>query len=236
MLQKMTEIEGLEAFEDVRLANDTNPGATQIEFSVQSEEMPALTAAEGKIVRKNFVWITKRVNLGSLVYQRRIKDKVIYDEETKRWKVLKLAEPKSDIAMYPQEWNAFARGTQGDVVGTPLSMIFPTDPAKVEHYKSLHIKTIEQLWSQKDIGPEMLPMGGRADIAKAGAFLERARGDANGNAASLEIKKLAERLQIAEAQNRDLTEKLTQVLQAQLEVRPKVKKPKTKTIEPQPAV
>jgi uncharacterized coiled-coil protein SlyX len=175
MLQQVTHIEGLKSFADIEMQNDTDPSATLITFEVREEEMPALTAQKGEVVRQNFVWIEKVINLGNLIIKRRINDSVEYDKVEHKWKVLKLYSPQSesDIMRYPNEWNAFARGTVDEVVGSPLSLLFKSDPAKVTTYKAKYISTIEQLAALTDANLEGLGLGGRSDRDAAQRYVSK---------------------------------------------------------------
>lgn len=172
MLEKNTQIEGLEAYDDVEVYDDTPPGVTQVKFELLAEEMPYLTAQAGHIVRKNFVWITKVMDLGRTVLNRRIYDSVEYDDVNQKWKVRKLGNP-SDIKRYPDQWNAFTRGTKLEDIGTPLSILFKTDPARAEMYKSRGIYSLEQLAAMSDTNCQDLGMGAKADRERALSRLEK---------------------------------------------------------------
>ena len=178
-LEKVTHIEGLDnAYEMGDLRDDTDPGAVLIKFYLESEEMPFLTEQTGEIVRKNFVWISKEWDLGKSRVQRRIRDRVEYDNTEKRWKVKVLSAGDSDIKRYSQEWNAFAKGTTDDVIGTPLMLLFKADPSRVEFYKSRHITTIQQLASLPQSSVDDLGMGAGDDVRKAKAYMAHMENEA----------------------------------------------------------
>jgi len=173
MLKEITHIEGLQHFEEVELVNDTDPTAVVTRFFLKQEEMPFLTIQAGKTVRHNFIWIEKIVNLGNLIFQRRINDSVEYDKEANKWKINKLYSPQidSDIIKHPNEWNAFARGNIDQVIGTPLTFLFKTDPAKVTEYKAKYVSTVEQLANLTDTNLEGIGLGGKADRDAAKIYL-----------------------------------------------------------------
>lgn len=173
-LQKVTHIEGLDAFQDVDLSNDNDPGAMIIRFEVVSEELTNESALQGKIVRKNFVHIYKEWEVGHTSFRRRIRDRVEFDEAAGKWKVIQLAhESKSDIMKHPAEWNAFALGTATVDVGTPLSVLFKADPSRVLMYKDRHITTVERLAGVNQTDAQLMGMGVYDDVQKAQAYIAR---------------------------------------------------------------
>lgn len=222
MLQPVTHIEGAEhLIQEKELNDDTHPLATRVRFDVVPEEMPALSANEGQIVMKNFIHITKTAHLGALIVIRRIKDQVAFDEAAGKWKVTKWAKI-SDIQKYPDEWNAFARGSSGDVVGTPLSILFKNDPARAETYKYRHIFTIEQLAAVTDGDTQELGMGGRSDRERARAYLAKISERAPMIQISSKLEEKDRQIESLQSQLAGLTEKLTQMLTE--EVKPKARR------------
>jgi hypothetical protein len=234
-LQKMTSIEGLEAFEDVKLLNDTDPGVNQISFSVQSEEMPFLTAnpdripleergdhIDGQVYRKNFVYIQKIINLGNSIIFRRIVDEVKFNKATGKWQVLRLALMMSDIKEYPEAWNAFATGASEDSLGTPLSLMFKNDPARVIYYKSKHIISVEQLSKCNDSDVQTLGLGVREDVAKAKRFVEITKEAAPGIALNAMLDSRDKEIAALKAQNEAMNEKLEMLLDKLNQKPPKI--------------
>lgn len=217
MLKEFTGIEGLSGFEALDLINDTDPGVTQIVFDVKTEEMPALSEKEGQIVRHNFVWITKTINCGNLIVSRRIYDKVEFDKTENKWKVLKVGKPESDILKYPEQWNAFARGTTDIEIGTPLLLLFRTDPSRAEFYKSKYISTIEQLAACTQSHIETLGMGALEDVKRAKAYMSKLQEMAPGIQANGRLSELERENNSLKAQLADLSDKLTQLLTRELE-------------------
>lgn len=218
MLQQQTDIEGLApSFIDTNLKDDTPPGVTQVRFSVVSEEMPFLSNQKGERVTQSFVYVTKIMNLGNSMIHRRIRDKVEFDKSTGKWKILQLA-VKSDIRDHKDEWNAFYRGASEDFVfGTPLVILFKNDPARADFYKSRHITSIEQLSRCNDSDTQMLGLGAREEVAKAREFIARSKEHAPAIAANSAMEEKDRQIQSLQSQVEDLGQKLTELLNAQIE-------------------
>jgi hypothetical protein len=199
--------------------------------------MPYLTAhnPEGKIVTKNFVYRNFEQELGRTGGRRRIKDTVEYSEDQGKWIVKKLAAGKwSDIRNHKAEWNAFNRGQNYLESGVPLSILFPHDPAKVSMFKRHSIVTIERCAALTEEDCDIVGMGARDARAKARRYLERAKENAGGIAANARIDSMERENVTLKAEIANLTAKLTEVLQAQLdaaEVAPKL--PRKQKSQPQ---
>lgn len=219
MLEKIQNIEGLDAFTQIESMNDTDPGAMQVTFRVEAEEMPFLTQQEGKRVTKNFVRIRQVINLGNLINDRRIRDEVEFDEAKGKWVIKKLypVQQESDILNFSEQWNAFARGCSAVAVGTPLITLFKHDPSKVDRYKANYIETIEQLAAVTDANIDSLFMGAKADREQAQFFIRRLQEQAP----ALQINNRFEEMERAAALKdqtiADLKAKLDEVLKSQIE-------------------
>lgn len=235
MLEKIGHIEGLEqeAFANVEMVNDTPPNITRIWFDTVLTEMPALSEKEGRVIKKPFVNLFWEGDLGNFAGRRRIKDLVELNEETGKWIVKKLYKDpnRSDILKNQDAWNAFARGQTYEAVGTPLSVLFRNDPARVDKYKFYHLSTVEQVAAIPDGQLQTLGMGAMDDRAKAKAFLAKTQG--NGAVLTLNRELEEERAQRKALENvvADLTEKLTQVLESQLAEKPRATRSKPKSTE-----
>jgi hypothetical protein len=235
MLERITDIEGLDRFQDHVLLDDTPPNAGRFWFTVESEDMPFLTNdpvsnPRGEIIRKNFVYFNYEMELGRMSGRRRIKDTVEYDEVARRWKVVKLhPDPKvSHILRFKDAWNAFARGTTLDEVGTPIKDLFKLDPSRAEHYKRLGIHTVERLSSITEADADSIGMGGRDDRKKAILYMERSRESVKSAQANARHE-AQERLIASQAEKiADLSAKLEELLRAQLEAQ-EAEKPVKKT-------
>ena len=232
MLEKVTHIEGLDGhYESTDMPNDTDPTITQIRFTAKAEEMPFLTAKEGRLVEKNYIWITKIFDLGKSELSRRVRDTVEYDEESKKWKIRKLVH-NSDIKQYPEEWNAFMRGIQDQIIGTPLSVLFRGDPARLNMYKFRHIETVEQLSAcgEGEIGG--LGMGAREDVRRAQSYITRAKEQAPQLEMKHALDQKDQQIGALQSQLTDLSSKLTQLLEARNDVPKKPRgRPKKVTLE-----
>lgn len=184
-LEKITHIEGLDdgAYENVELFDDTNPTATLVSFSVESVEMVAETKEKKTRINRPFIFITKIMNLGNAVLHRRIRDEVVLDEATGKWKILSLVKgvnasdgsPRSDIKRYPNEWNAFMRGVSYVDIGSPLEVLFKADPARVAFYKARHIHTIEQLSQLTESHIQDIGLGARGDVNRAKEYMAKVK-------------------------------------------------------------
>lgn len=233
MLRKTTHIEGLEDFENADLANDHDPRENLIRFFVQAEEMPAKTREAGRRIVENFVWIEKIINLGNLIITKRIKDKVEFDEKTNKWRVVKLAK-KSDIKFYPEQWNAFATGTVDMIIGTPLSVLFHNDPAKVETYKYYAIRSIEQLSRLSDGNLSSIPLEARKDREKAIEFLSSEESfEKSGGVISLKLEQKEKEIDALKAQLQEMNDRFLRYMEDQAveESKPKKSNKKSKVIE-----
>ena len=205
-LQRVTHIEGLDpTYEDVGLLDDTPPEGVITHFWVKSEEIPAESI--DRIVRKNFVYVTRTWEVGHSSYSRRIRDKVEFDTASGKWKILKLAE-KSDIRRNTDEWNAFVRGATEEDLGTPLSMLFRNDPSRVMFYKDKHIKTIEKLAAVNYTDASMMGMGVHDDIQKAQKYIAQLNDSVKGGAVVSQLEDIQQENAVLRAQLEDLKSKI----------------------------
>lgn len=241
------EIEGLDPTDPgIDLPNDTNPGEVQTRFSVEKELMPFLSEEAGRPVYRNFVHVERKWHLGAFVNRRRINDEVEFDETTQRWKVKRLNPatvggpegpvPVSDIKRNPKEWNAFSRGASQDDIGTPLELLFKNDPAKVEQYKYLHIRSLEALASLTDKSLDQMPMGSRYDRDKARTVVQRMNAEAPQHAINNKLEEKDRQIEQVQKQNAsmsaqiaELTAKLSRVLETQITALSPAEAPKKRT-------
>ncbi len=116
------------------------------------------------------------------------------------------------------------RGTKDIIAGTPLSMIFRTDPSRVEFYKHYHILTTEQLAAMNATDSANLGMGVKDDVEKAKLYNRKIKEQAP--ALELNARLEAKDKQIASltAQLADYGDKLNQLLDSQINGTPLVKK------------
>ena len=214
MIKRQEAIAGYDGFKNEDLISNENPFACNVQFKVVSEEMPALTRAAGKIVRQNFVWIFKEFDLGKSKLSRRIKDKVHFDETLGTWKVDMLAQPKSDIEQYTQQWNAFVAGNKDNVVGTPLALLFKNDPSRVEEYAKYNVKFVEQLAAFTDQNAADFGMGGLDDKKKAMGFLSRIEEAAPGAQIEAAMADKDDKIAYLQTQIAELSSKMTALVSA----------------------
>lgn len=217
-LQEIKHIEGLEnEFEDIEAINDINPGATLVKFYVKSVDMPFLSKHAGHIVRDNRIYFHAIINLGNLIIDEPIKDNVYFNDGDGKWKVKMLAKgEESYIKKYPNEWNAFVRGSADTILGTPLSFLFKNDLAKCDAYKGKHIHTIEQLEACTDVHFQELGFGSRADQEKAHRYMENIRLQAPAVELNNRFEEKDIEIRNLKKQLGEITEKLTEVLSAKL--------------------
>lgn len=221
MLEQIKHIEGLESYEDVEMFDDTPPGAIQTKFWLKAEDQPFLSEKEGRRITKNIVVVSRTWHLGMTSYTRPINDEVIYDEVSQKWKVLKLAPiDRSDIRKNPDEWNAFVRGSTGEDIGTPLSLLFRTDPSLVEHYKGMHINTIEQLAAQE---ANIINMGAGAigHVKKAQKYISEAKEHAPIIEMNYKLEEKDRQINSLQTQLMELNVKLQELLNSKLDSAPK---------------
>lgn len=220
-LQKITHIEGLDAYQDVELRNDDDPGAMRVWFEIRAIDDVAETIKQGKPVRKNWVYIFKSMELGHSELGRRIKDKVSFDETTNRWKVDALAdEIHSDILKYPAEWNIFATGAKYEDVGTPLSVLFKTDPARVLMYKDKHITTVERLAGMNKTDSDNFGMGVGDDVQRAKNYLAKLNAQANNGATVIsKLEDQSHEISVLQRTIQELQAKLNEVEQPEAPVK-----------------
>lgn len=219
MLQQVTHIEGLDdaLYENIEMTNDTDPRETLVTFFVQSEEMPGLSREAGRRIEKSFIWIRKIMNLGNAIMERRIRDKVEYDVETKKWKIKSLA-TQSDIKQYPEHWNAFMRGVSYMDVGTPLEVLFKADPARINIYKAKYINTVEQLASCTESHIQDLGMGSRSDVVRAKEFLAKAEKVADSSYFNNQLEAKDREIEVLRRQLEDFGRKFDAYMSSQKDV------------------
>jgi hypothetical protein len=105
-----------------------------------------------------------------------------------------------DVARFPRQWEAFKRGKSDEIVGAPLSLLFPSHPAIVENFRRIAVHTIEQLASLPDTALQEAGMGGRQFQEKARDYLAKAESGKGYHALSDKLDALA--LKMTEKDNR----------------------------------
>lgn len=74
---------------------------------------------------------------------------------------------------FPKQYEAFKKGIENFVGGTPLDLLFPASPSTVNQLKAFNIYSIQQLSTISDSAMEQIPMG-RSLADKAKAYLRDA--------------------------------------------------------------
>lgn len=95
-----------------------------------------------------------------------------------------------DVQRFPRQWAAFKSGQDQSVQGSPLSLLFPENPAIVDNLKTVGIRTIEQLAECNDTAKQNIGMGGHQWVEKAKAYLAQADKGKDFHAISDRLEKL----------------------------------------------
>lgn len=100
-----------------------------------------------------------------------------------------------DVARFPRQWQQYKAGQAQEVVGSPLTLLFPDNPAIVANLKFMSVFTVEQLAELPDTALQNVGMGARAWQEKAKAYLAKAEGGQGFHAlaAKVEAMELKER-------------------------------------------
>ena len=77
---------------------------------------------------------------------------------------------------FPKQWEAYQNNQEYVPDGTPLSVVFGSEPETVENLKFFKIFTVEQLANLQEAGVARIGMGGRNLQIKAQKFMEKATG------------------------------------------------------------
>ena len=75
---------------------------------------------------------------------------------------------------FPRQWAAYEAGKQPEAEGTPLAVLFPSDPAIVQHMRACHVFTVEQLAGLTAEGKRRIGMGVEDYVSRANKFLDAA--------------------------------------------------------------
>ena len=105
---------------------------------------------------------------------------------------------------WPRQWAQYQQDKQQSPDGTPVQMIFPTEPEKVDLCIDLRILTVEALATASEDAIHRLGMDGRRMVARAQAALEQA-------ARMKEITRLEGELRQARDENQVLKDNMLQM-------------------------
>lgn len=75
-------------------------------------------------------------------------------------------------------YNAWLKGQEEPVTGTPFGAWPGCNPAQAERFKSMHVRTVEDVAGMNDADMDRFGMGGRLLRDRARAFIEAKRGSA----------------------------------------------------------
>lgn len=108
------------------------------------------------------------------------------------------------IARFPRQWEAFQGGREHIPDGTPLSILFPNNPEKVENLRFFKVFTVEQLAALPDNAIQRIGLGARNDVNAAKKFIDDTAGYAGAT-------KMNKRIADAESENATLREQMARL-------------------------
>lgn len=110
---------------------------------------------------------------------------------------------------FPRQWAAFEAGQQPEAQGTPLSILFPADPAIIQHMRGCHVFTVEQLAGLTAEGKRRIGMGVEGYVSQAVKFLEAAEKAAPMHQVQAELRRRDEEIEALRSQILALAETKT---------------------------
>lgn len=108
---------------------------------------------------------------------------------------------------WPRQWAAYQADLEQDQGGTPLEMLFPTQPEIVATLKAIHVTTVQQLAELSDSAMDNVPMG-RTLVNNAKQYLAKAGEGSEYHSLKKENEDLKADLARVTAQVDDLAAKL----------------------------
>lgn len=81
---------------------------------------------------------------------------------------------QADIQRFPRHWEAYKTGQEQKAEGSPLSLLFPANPAIVDNLRNIGFHTVEQLANANDTALQNVGLGGREFQQKAKQYLAAA--------------------------------------------------------------
>lgn len=79
---------------------------------------------------------------------------------------------------FAKQYDLFKKGIEQSQSGTPLEMLFPSEPSTILALKTFHVYTVQQLANITDSAMGQIPMG-RTLVDRARAYLSAAAGGQN---------------------------------------------------------
>ena len=101
---------------------------------------------------------------------------------------------------FQRAWAAFEAGNAPEAEGTPLSVLFPNDPAIVQHMRACHIFTAEQLAALTAEGKRRVGMGVESYVSQAQKFLDAAEKAAPMQQMEAQLRRRDEEIEALRAQ------------------------------------
>ncbi len=93
---------------------------------------------------------------------------------------------------FPKQYENFKKGVEQVGSGTPLDLLFPSEPGMILTLKSFNIFSIQQLAALSDHAISSLPMGGRQLVERAKTYLATAQTGADMHQMEVMQKQIAE--------------------------------------------
>ncbi len=93
---------------------------------------------------------------------------------------------------FPKQYENFKNGIEQSGSGTPLDLLFPSEPSTVLTLKAINVFSVQQLAALNDTGIQALPMGGRQLVERAKNYLQTSQTGADLNRMAEMQRQIAE--------------------------------------------
>lgn len=107
---------------------------------------------------------------------------------------------------FSKQYQNFKDGIEQTAHGTPLELLFPSEPGMILTLKSFNVFTIQQLAALNDTAISAIPMGGRQLVERAKVYLSTAQTGASLHEMDLMRQQIAELQAALTAKNEPATE------------------------------
>ncbi len=81
---------------------------------------------------------------------------------------------ETDTMRFPRQWQSYKTGQEQTAEGSPMSLLFPANPAIVDNLRNIGFHTVEQLANANDSALQNIGLGGREFQQKAKQYLAAA--------------------------------------------------------------
>jgi hypothetical protein len=115
---------------------------------------------------------------------------------------------RDDAMRWIQEWKAYQAGRNEGPQGTPMSILFPSDPGICNTLKALDVHTVEQLAELTDTALGNIGMGARDWMMKAQRYMEAVEKGKGFGALEAEVEKRTTAITDLRNENRMLKQRL----------------------------